>query len=35
LIWTSFSSFIVGTYFFNTLLFDAKNLRFFGFRFWG
>jgi hypothetical protein len=35
LIWTSFSSFIVGTYFFNTPLFDAKNLRFLGFKICG
>jgi hypothetical protein len=35
LIWTSFSSFTVGTYFFITLLFYAKNLRFLGFRFCG
>jgi hypothetical protein len=35
LIWTSFSSLTVGTLFNITLLFDAKNLRFFGFRFCG
>jgi hypothetical protein len=32
LIWTSFSSFIVDTYFFNTLLFHPKNLKIFGFQ---
>jgi hypothetical protein len=35
LIWTSFSSLTVGTYFCITLLFYAKNLRFLGFRFSG
>jgi hypothetical protein len=35
LIWTSFSPFTVGTYFCITLIFDAKNLRFLGFKFCG
>jgi hypothetical protein len=35
LIWTSFSSHIVGTYFGITLLFNAKNLKILGFRFCG
>jgi hypothetical protein len=35
LIWTSFSSHIVGTYFCITLLFNAKNLKILCFRFCG
>ncbi len=35
LIWTSFSSFIIGRCFYITLFFYAKNLRFLGFRFCG